>query len=233
MSWNERLTARARTALGLFGDKYPADMERHSVLPDGRAVRLVKASRSQSTSGWRTKHSFFHRIEVQCRSCRKWIPVGRMHQHQGTATCYRNNHAMTGRDAGRRTSRDPGARTVYESHGGRVLLQRDRKGVYWVFIDGVRQNGFQSEDDRTAYKVASGDIRRAERWLAGKRLSGHYRSGGRQWKNKKRYERDMGSELRKYSLQALGRMLRQALKQGDEHKARIIEQEIDRRSRRR
>jgi hypothetical protein len=45
--------------------------------------------------------------------------------------------------------------------------------------------------------------------------------------------RDMSSELRGYSLQALGRMLRKALNQGDEHKARLIEQEIDRRTRRR
>lgn len=52
-------------------------------------------------------------------------------------------------------------------------------------------------------------------------------------RRRRRTSRDMGSELRKYSLQALGRMLRQALNQGDEHKARLIEQEIDRRSRRR
>jgi hypothetical protein len=43
--------------------------------------------------------------------------------------------------------------------------------------------------------------------------------------------RDMDNELRKLSLQALGRLLGQALRRGNEPLAMAIEKEIDRRSR--
>jgi len=43
--------------------------------------------------------------------------------------------------------------------------------------------------------------------------------------------RDFADELRRLSLQALGRLLNQALRRGDEQKAVLIEREIDRRAR--
>jgi hypothetical protein len=46
---------------------------------------------------------------------------------------------------------------------------------------------------------------------------------------KARRARDAESELRKLSLQALGRIYRKALRQGDDHMAYLVEREIDRR----
>ncbi len=68
-------TRDARQALNLSGNKYPKDATAEGVMPDGSKVRLLSAEEA-------AKQGTFHRIQIQCRHCQKWIPAGRIGQHK-------------------------------------------------------------------------------------------------------------------------------------------------------
>jgi len=83
---NRNLIHAARQALGLVGNRYPADLEREAVLPDGRKVRLLRSGGVRSRTTGRHSH-VKNRIEIKCQGCSHWMPIGRMHQHAGTKAC--------------------------------------------------------------------------------------------------------------------------------------------------
>lgn len=190
----------ARRALGLtgYGEHYPSGMTAEGVLPDGRAVRLLSSRGYRRRAGVAGPHRHFHRIQILCSSCGKWIPIGRMHQHEGTAACYRAR------------PRDPGKKHKQP--------YRDYLRAFVTFYEEHRKKGYS-------------DARIRHLWMkegpAWRKAHGTAGDPGR------RSRRDASSELRKVSLTALGRMLRRAVKQGDDHMFDLVSREIQRRARQR
>lgn len=73
-------TDAARKALNLSGTKYPNDMAGEAVLPDGRKVRLLPSPANNKAT---------HRLQIECPSCKKWMPAGRTAQHR--MSCLKKN----------------------------------------------------------------------------------------------------------------------------------------------
>jgi hypothetical protein len=93
-----QITDIARKALGLTSDRYEKAQTAQGVMPDGRPVKLVPSPVKSGRRGM-----LMRRIQILCDRCNRWIPVGRILQHEGSGTCYRY------RVAGR-TTRDPSSK---------------------------------------------------------------------------------------------------------------------------
>ena len=105
-----------------------------------------------------------------------------------------------------------------------------KRGEFHTLDSASDWHSFESGQYMRSYRIAA---RLAKNFGWPLRRQGQQVAGDRNGRRRRRYRRDMESELRKLSLQALGRLLRQAISRGDDYKARLIEQEIDRRARRR
>lgn len=68
-----------RKALSIDGSKYPADMSGEAKLPDGRPVKLISIDEAKSKG-------LKHRLYIECKWCNKWIPAGRLSQHEPSCT---------------------------------------------------------------------------------------------------------------------------------------------------
>lgn len=77
-------TKAARQALDLGNTKYPKDLSREGVLPDGRKVRLLPST----VKGTEVKH----RLEIECPHCQQWVPTGRTGQH--TTSCFKKKKPL-------------------------------------------------------------------------------------------------------------------------------------------
>jgi hypothetical protein len=127
---SHKVTEQARKALGLgLRDKYAKDETAQGVLPDGRPVKLVAApsrsgERRLSGRGLRTGMGM-RRIQVLCDQCNHWIPVGRIEQHEGTATCLRmRNKTRKSRDPQTLRSGVKGGKVTPEFRRGQAFARR-------------------------------------------------------------------------------------------------------------
>lgn len=100
-------TRAARKALGLGENETRIEGSRtlHGALPDGRPVRLLVSKKLRGAPRGRG----LMRLQIQCSSCKRWIPAGRLGQHEGSENCY------TGWSKSTKTRRDPAKKRSWKS----------------------------------------------------------------------------------------------------------------------